>query len=64
MSELPSDSEDVFFMEGEEAEEYQRKKRLQYWEEQRQARIEGIDAQEAEDHSGEESQGSEKVRRC
>jgi hypothetical protein len=46
MSDLPSDAEDMFFMEAEEIEEYQRKKRMKYWEDQRRARIEAIAAQQ------------------
>jgi hypothetical protein len=46
MSDLPSDTEDMFFMEEEEAEDYQRRKRLQMWEAQRQARILAMNKQE------------------
>lgn len=46
MSDLPSDSEDLFFMEEEEAADFQRKKRMQFWENQRQERIRALASQE------------------
>lgn len=51
MSDLPSDSEDVFFMQASEANEYQTRKRMQRWEAQRQARILASGGQEENDAS-------------
>lgn len=47
MSDLPSDTEDVFFMEADEAEEYQRQKQRRLLDALRTSRIDAMKAQEA-----------------